>query len=158
MNVASPSCLARSGAPASPSDLPRYDLVGLGHETWRFLDGRREIIVRPHGRFTADSGEALLAAVITGLGIGMLPAFLAASSLKTGKVVQILPAFPSPETSLSLLRPPPNTHPPAQVAVMSEMSLTLETAVVGRDLRSTDTGRIRRLGGGGRGARPIHVD
>jgi len=109
--------------------LPRHDMVFLGHETWRFQDGSREVRIRPQGRFTADSGEALLAAAVAGLGVALLPAFLAAPLLHTGELRRILPHHPPPETDLHVLRPPPGGHPPMKVRVLSEMLL----ARFGRD-------------------------
>jgi DNA-binding transcriptional LysR family regulator len=61
--VASPDYLARHGAPKTPGDLLNHEVLLQGSgggrpasvsEAWRFVDGDKPIVVRPHGRFSAS--------------------------------------------------------------------------------------------------------
>jgi DNA-binding transcriptional LysR family regulator len=119
--VASPAYLARAGTPRQPADLDQHEAVRLGYESWRFLDGEREVVIRPHGRFVADSGPALLAGVAAGLGVAMMPAFLANPAIVKGDVVRILADHAVPCVGMHLLRPPPASHPPNKVTTLAEL-------------------------------------
>lgn len=92
---ASPSYLERYGIPATPDDLAEHNCLNLNaHKTtlnqWRFRDqsGLREISVR--GNFEVNSGEALYEAVLAGLGIGRVTAFLVSPDLASGQLVHLL--------------------------------------------------------------------
>lgn len=118
--VASPDYLARHGAPATPADLAGHEALMQEAEVWRFRDGRREIAVRPEGRFRADNGEALLSAAVAGLGIALLPTFLAAPEFAAGRLVPLLPDYPVPESGLYIVRPPPAGHVPRKIRVLTD--------------------------------------
>lgn len=114
--VASPDYLERRGAPDRPEQLAAhecliYSAAANGGETWRFRAGRGLTTLRPHGRFRADNGEALLAAALAGLGVAVLPTFLAGGALGSGALVPLLAAFPMPEPGLHVVRPPGGPAP-----------------------------------------------
>lgn len=114
--VASPAYLARRGAPERPEDLAAHDCLaysaaGDGGDTWRFRAGRGVVAVRPHGRFRADNGEAVVAAALEGLGVAVLPTFLAGEPLRSGALLPLLAAFPVPEHNLHVVRPPGGVAP-----------------------------------------------
>lgn len=114
--VASPAYVERRGAPERPEDVSAHDCLVYsatpnGGETWRFRTGRGTVTLRPHGRFRADNGEALLAAALEGLGIAVLPTFLAGGSLGSGALLPLLEAFPVPEHGLHVVRPPGGPAP-----------------------------------------------
>ncbi|WP_119681694.1 LysR family transcriptional regulator [Indioceanicola profundi] len=119
--VASPAYLARSPALRVPADLDEHEAVRQGDEIWRILDNGREVSIRPQGRFIADNGQAVLAAVIAGLGVGRLPAFLAGPAITRGDVAQVLSDFPIPEAGIYLLRPPPSTYLPNKIKVLADL-------------------------------------
>ena len=72
--VASPGYLARAGTPRTPAELAGHETVPHGDAVWQFRRDGKRFTHRPRGRFTADSGEAELAAVAAGLGIAAMPA------------------------------------------------------------------------------------
>ncbi len=117
--VASPGYVARRGAPEKPEDLAAHDCLvysaaANGGEAWRFRAGRGRggfVSVRPHGRFRADNGEALVAAALEGLGVAVLPTFLAGEALGNGALVPLLAPFPMPELGLHVVRPPGGPAP-----------------------------------------------
>jgi DNA-binding transcriptional LysR family regulator len=119
--VASPAYLARTGTPRRLEDLDGHEALRLGQENWRFLDGGSEVTIRPHGRFVADCGPALLAGVAAGLGVAMMPAFLANPAIAKGEVVRVLADHVIPNVGLHLLRPPPAADLPNKVKVLTEL-------------------------------------
>jgi DNA-binding transcriptional LysR family regulator len=104
--VASPGYLAAHGAPQTPEDLPNYEALMQGTESWRFVHRGKTIMVRPRGRFKADNGAALLAAALAGLGIAALPDFLIEAHIASGALLPLLGDCPPPEGGLYVVRPP----------------------------------------------------
>ncbi|MEH2039347.1 LysR family transcriptional regulator [Nostoc sp.] len=95
---AAPAYLARYGTPKTPDDLATHNCLALNaYKTtlnqWRFRDlvGLREISVG--GNFTVDSGIALYDAVLAGLGIARVSAFLADQALRSGQLIRILSEY-----------------------------------------------------------------
>jgi DNA-binding transcriptional LysR family regulator len=119
--VASPSYLARNGRPRIPEDLQKHAcLIYTGTSDpglWRFRSGRRWVTIRPEGRLRADNGDAILAAATAGLGIAVLPTFLASSSLRDGTLEPLLLDYPLPEGAMHVVRPP-GAHLPGKVRVL----------------------------------------
>ena len=72
--VASPAYLARHGALETLEQLLDHDMLMQGTEAWQFMDGDDVVTVQPQGRFKADNAEALVVAVLAGVGIWMFPA------------------------------------------------------------------------------------
>ncbi len=119
--VASPAYIARHGEPAALADLAVHEAVIQGTTTWRLHDGKREHNVSVHGRFESDSGEATLSATLAGVGIAMLPTFLAGEHIGSGKLVVLLTQYRIPEFGLYVVRPPPATHTPRAVLALTEI-------------------------------------
>ncbi|HEY9235124.1 MAG TPA: LysR family transcriptional regulator [Phenylobacterium sp.] len=117
--VASPSYLAMRGEPTSPDDLMNHDMISQGTETWPLQHGDRVIVVRPRARFTADSGQALVDAAIAGLGVVMLPDFLADEHIATGRLRHVMSNFPMPQSALFVVRPP-GRRAPRKVSALIE--------------------------------------
>jgi DNA-binding transcriptional LysR family regulator len=121
--VASPGYLARAGTPRTPGELARHELVPHGDAVWQFRkDGRTESL-RPRGRFTADSGPAELAAVVAGLGIAVMPAFLAGPAVRSGEIVTLLEDYEIPESGMYVMRPPPADPVPNKIKVLTDAML-----------------------------------
>jgi DNA-binding transcriptional LysR family regulator len=89
-------------------------------EAWSFLDGDKPIVVRPHGRFTANNAVALSAAVLAGVGIALMPDFLVDSHLKSGALVPLLTKFPVAEGGIYIVRPAA-VHPSGKVRALIEI-------------------------------------
>jgi DNA-binding transcriptional LysR family regulator len=120
--VASPGYVEKHGAPKSLDDLQSHSALMQGTESWRFRDGDKVVLVHPQGRFKADNGIALVQAALAGLGIIVLPGFLADEHLASGKLVRLLPEHPIPEAGLFIVRPP-GDHPPRKVRVLTDFLL-----------------------------------
>lgn len=104
--VASPAYLARKGRPETPADLADHDVLIYAYDQWRFrLNGHWETIrVKPVLR--SNNGDMLLAAVTAGLGIAMLPTFIAGPALEAGSVEPLLLDHPLEEGALHAVMPP----------------------------------------------------
>jgi len=100
--VASPAQLQRQGPPAGPQELDRLDTVAMsgidGRANWRLRgpDGAEHLLShRP--RYVADDLLTLKFAVLSGLGISVLPDYLCQDELADGRLVQVLPGWaPTP--------------------------------------------------------------
>jgi DNA-binding transcriptional LysR family regulator len=97
--VGTPSYLSANGTPAEPADLLRHQCVGMAaplpwHDGWRLGVGRIAVIPR----LIANTGEALRAAAIAGMGIVAVPDWLIGDALATGELVRVLQEY---ETSVS---------------------------------------------------------
>jgi DNA-binding transcriptional LysR family regulator len=100
--MASPEYLQRRGTPEHPTDLARHDcllyLRDGSAQSWSFEKaGSRKrgdwINVPVGGPFKANNSEVLRAAIVGGLGIGLLPDFSlpSSSSADSGSMVPVLP-------------------------------------------------------------------
>jgi DNA-binding transcriptional LysR family regulator len=107
--VASPAYLESRGRPSHPRELTDHDALiytNTGAAEWRFrIDDRWERI-RVTGRLRSNNGEALREAARAGLGILVLPAYLAVKALNDGSLVAILDAFPLEDAGLYAVLPP----------------------------------------------------
>jgi DNA-binding transcriptional LysR family regulator len=121
--IASPAYLARAGTPRTPADLAGHDAIPHGDQIWTFRHEGRTITHRPRGRFTADSGPAELAGVVAGLGIAMMPTFIAGPSVERGEVVTLLDDYEIPELGLYIVRPPPAEPVPAKIKALTDIML-----------------------------------
>ena len=108
--LASPDYLERRGRPEHPRDLATHDLLFYAniptYEQWRFRINNRLEHVKGHSRFRADNGEMLREAACAGLGIVILPSFIASSAIQSGKLEVVLRHFPLDEVGLHLVMPP----------------------------------------------------
>lgn len=95
---AAPAYLNRCGTPTTPDDLANHNCLALNaYKTtlnqWQFRDpvGVREISVG--GNFKVNSGVALYEAVLAGLGIARVTAFLADQALRSGQLIRLLAEY-----------------------------------------------------------------
>ena len=101
--VASPAYLEQYGTPTTPDDLAVHRCVTLGETRWKFEDGQ---IISVSFSNTVNDGEAMRKILEQGMGIGMKSVWNASESLKSGRLVEVLPGFPLvTEASIWLLYP-----------------------------------------------------
>lgn len=94
--VAAASYLERRRPPQDPGDLIDHDCLAfanVGH-TWTFEGPRGPISVDIRGRFMVNASSILVDAAIRGLGVAIVPTFMAQGALDDGRLVHLLPAFP----------------------------------------------------------------
>ncbi|HTR10817.1 MAG TPA: LysR family transcriptional regulator [Paraburkholderia sp.] len=118
--VASPAYIGTYGEPRTPDEIANHEAIFQHDETWRFMDGNTVVTVNPRGRFTANNGQALVAAAVAGLGITALPDFLTDDHVASGSLIPIMRNFPVQESGIYVVRPP-GAHPPRKVRVLIEM-------------------------------------
>ena len=101
--VASPAYLERSGMPTTPDELTMHHCVTLGETRWKFENGQTVSLLPS---VTVNDGEALRNMIEQGMGIGVKSVWNASASLKSGRLVEVLPDFPLvTEAALWLLYP-----------------------------------------------------
>lgn len=116
---AAPSYLERHGVPMTPQALAGRNCLLYSYQatgdTWHFrdLDGR-DLPVQVHGNFHANSGEVLLEVARSGLGVTLLPGFIAAPDLAEGRLVEVLAPYREAPSTVNVVYPH-NRHLSAKV-------------------------------------------
>jgi DNA-binding transcriptional LysR family regulator len=109
VTVASPIYLDARGRPERPRDLERHDLLHYSNvaagEQWRFQTKKGWEVVRGTIKTRSDSGDLLCAFAVAGLGVVVLPSFIAAPSIESGALEVILIDYPLEEVALHALMP-----------------------------------------------------
>ncbi len=91
---ASPLYLARHGVPKSPEQLAAHEwVVFSSSRRLRLFNDGKSFTVATKGHVLCDDMIFLLHAVGHGIGIGLLPGFLAEPEVRAGKLVQVVPAW-----------------------------------------------------------------
>jgi DNA-binding transcriptional LysR family regulator len=107
--LASPAYLAERGQPEHPRDLAAHDLLYYAnipaYDQWRFKIGDGWEQVKGRARFRADNGEMLREAACAGLGVVILPSFIASGAIASGKLEVLLRDFPLETVGLHLVMP-----------------------------------------------------
>lgn len=118
--AASPAYVAARGMPRQPMDLAQHSCLAAGQvpaaRHWSFTDadGHKQSAARIVPRLTANNGEVLRAAMVAGLGVGLLPAFYLADDLAAGRLVPVLPGWSQEPTGIFAIYPP-TRQPSAKV-------------------------------------------
>lgn len=107
--AASPAYLARRGRPEQPGDLLHHDCLDYSVRTsqldWRFTGEGGQLSVPVKARMVADSGRALVVAAVDGLGICYQPDFELLHHIRSGALVQLLPAWRTWDAALYAIYP-----------------------------------------------------
>jgi DNA-binding transcriptional LysR family regulator len=121
--VAAPSYLKRHGRPTHPMHLAQHKCFSyayLSTNIWHFTNAAGEqASVRPAGPLRANNGEAVMPALIAGLGIADLPDFIVGEAIASGEVEVILKGWRQPEAAVHLVTPPGGPRP-ARVEVLAD--------------------------------------
>jgi DNA-binding transcriptional LysR family regulator len=116
--VASPDYLAKQRAIMEPLDLEDHECLSFAlqpRDVWYFREkddpGSEPVQIAVRGRVRANDSEALLAATIAGLGVALLPSWLAGQELSGGQLAELLPAWegliaPGPDRAIWGIYPP----------------------------------------------------
>lgn len=114
---ASPGYLARRGTPRRPEDLTAHDHVGLPG-----LKLPAPFPKKLPARAQADDVLLCRELVREGVGIGLLPVFLARADVAAGALVRVLPKVQVRSGTLYLVHPPLE-HPPRKLLALRELLL-----------------------------------
>jgi DNA-binding transcriptional LysR family regulator len=105
--VASPGYLEERGRPSRPSDLVHHDLLLYSNSgPWRFRVGNRWEPARGRQRLRTNNGILVREAACAGLGLCLLPNFIAGPALQNGSLERLLADFPLEEVALHAVMPP----------------------------------------------------
>ena len=119
--VASPDYVARCGRPHRVEDLLEHDcLVNTGLRSmpgWAFGRGDAQQTLAVRGRFRSDSGDAIVQAAESGLGIAYEPGFLTADAIAAGRLLPLLEDVPTYEAAFYGMYPH-RRHLPAKVRLL----------------------------------------
>ncbi|ALK95627.1 LysR family transcriptional regulator [Massilia sp. WF1] len=106
---AAPDYLERRGTPQHPNDLGRHTCLRLVNSSftssWQLDRGTERATLDPQGPLVGNTTEVLLDGALSGMGIVLLPAYSVVDDLRSGKLVQILPGWRSPEIGIFALLP-----------------------------------------------------
>jgi DNA-binding transcriptional LysR family regulator len=114
--VASPKYLRSAGTPRKPADLSAHEALIYssvqGSDVWRVLSPRGEAVTVPvTARLRSNNLSAVLAAARCNMGIAALPWYVAADSLASGAIVEVLKGHSLPEQEIHAVYPSPKLVP-----------------------------------------------
>ena len=105
--VASPAYLAQRGTPQAPDDLADHAFINYGclqsGITIQLTRGKEVRRVRTRGPVMADNGDFLVQMADAGLGITLVPDFIAADAITAGTLVRVLEDWSAPPIAVHAL-------------------------------------------------------
>lgn len=114
--VASPDYVGRRGAPETLDDLQRHPCIGYlniqSASVWQFISEHGSAVgLSMQSRISANNGEAMRDMAIAGLGIALLPTFIAHDALEAGHLVRIAENLTPTPLPVSAVWPPVKPMP-----------------------------------------------
>jgi DNA-binding transcriptional LysR family regulator len=105
--VASPGYLDTRGRPSTSAEMTSHNALLHAMDTghWRFQGPKGWEHARMNSSFRTTNGHMLLAAARAGLGVTLVPRFMAAESLARGELEAVLPAYPHEGADLHIYMP-----------------------------------------------------
>lgn len=104
--VASPTLLGRLGTPGKPEDLSGYPGVTYSNvdaaSYWEFSDN---LVPSVKSRLDFANGDAIREAAIAGLGVAVLPTFIAHEAIRRGALRIVLAQYMRPPIAMYALHP-----------------------------------------------------
>lgn len=104
--VASPAYLESRGRPLRPADVAGHDILLYSNESWRFRTPEGWENPRLHAVLRTNSGDMLFQAAEAGLGLCLLPSFIAAPGIERGTLEPVLTDFDPGHAALHAVMPP----------------------------------------------------
>jgi len=120
--VAAPSYLARRGTPETIAQLEGHDGIfyaNRGVADWRFMCDGRATIVRAGAALAVNNGDVICDAAIAGLGIALLPLFIAGPAIRTG-ALRMVEIGVRPEAEFIYLAHPQGRRPSAKLRALAD--------------------------------------
>ena len=113
--VASPAYLKAHAAPLTPAEVANHPCLIYstvqGDERWHFSSEGREHSVPVRGPLRSNNLSVLLEAVRDGMGLAVLPRYVADASVRGGAVVPLLDEFALPVQEVHAVFPSPKLVP-----------------------------------------------
>jgi len=120
--VASPDYLARHGTPKSLAELDGHRGIfytNRGVADWRFPGPQAAVIVRAQISLRVNNGDMMRDAAVAGLGIALLPMFIAGAALEAGKL-RVVEVGPQAEDEFIFMAHPEGRRPSAKLRALAE--------------------------------------
>jgi DNA-binding transcriptional LysR family regulator len=116
---ASRAYVDRHGVPRRPDELASHACIVFPPTTpkgaWPFRKGRRNYHVPVGGPLVIDETEGVYSAIMAGLGLGIVPMYMAAEGLRDGRLVHVLPDYEVATDSAIYIVYLPNRTLPSRV-------------------------------------------
>ncbi|MFU2317102.1 LysR family transcriptional regulator [Rahnella sp. PCH160] len=97
--VATPTLIEKFGLPRHPEELAQYPCLGFTKlpewPNWTLEKGETTSTLQPNCVLLADSSEAVLISALQGLGIALVPEWMAAPYFKSSELINVLPGWRS---------------------------------------------------------------
>ncbi|MEO6014740.1 MAG: LysR family transcriptional regulator [Devosia sp.] len=107
--VASPIYLDAHGMPKAPEDLRNHaaivDTNLQGQANWRFVENGQTLSVHVNGPVRVNSPLSARDAALAGLGVALLPGYLADPMIASGKLMRVLDGYLQTGSSLQAVYP-----------------------------------------------------
>ncbi|MBN9560113.1 MAG: LysR family transcriptional regulator [Alphaproteobacteria bacterium] len=121
--VGAPTYFERRGRPVHPRDLAGHACLGYAYlptpDRWRFIHATgEEAVVTPTGPLRANNGDALMPALLAGLGVAVQPEFLVWDDLAAGRLEPAMTDWSMPPIALNFVMPPGGLRPARVTAVI----------------------------------------
>ena len=120
--TASADYLARFGTPRTLQDLEQHRGIfytNRGIADWRFQTVSGSVMVRAKLGLAMNNGDMMRDAAIAGLGLALLPAFIAAPAVRDG-LLQEVEVDHKPEAEFIFMAHPQGRTPPAKLRAIAE--------------------------------------
>ncbi|HTO82591.1 MAG TPA: LysR family transcriptional regulator [Methylomirabilota bacterium] len=120
--VASPDYLARHGVPAALADLDGHRGIfytNRGVADWRFSGPEGTTIVRARPALCVNNGDMIRDAALAGIGIAVLPLFVAGAEIKGG-ALRVLDVGAAPEPEFIYVAHPEGRRPSAKLRAFAD--------------------------------------
>jgi DNA-binding transcriptional LysR family regulator len=89
-----PAYFAKHGEPRTPDDLAAHNCLSYAYvsdaDQWQFIDGEGTRAVSVRGNLRANNGDAIRQALLAGLGVAVLPAFIVGPDVQAGRLKEVL--------------------------------------------------------------------
>jgi DNA-binding transcriptional LysR family regulator len=143
--VGSPAYLNEHGRPNHPLRLGEHRCISYGYstttETWRFTKDGKSATVRPSGPLRVNNGDAMMPALIAGVGLGILPEFILRDALAAGRLERLLPDWSLAAGAVYWITPPGGPRP-KRVEVLADF-LVEKLARPTKPRRTAGSARLR---------------
>ena len=125
--VASADYVRRRGAPESLDDLQAHSSIGYlnvqATSVWQFRDDDGAVSGVPmKSRVSANNGEAMRDMAIAGLGIALLPLFVAHEALRKGQLIRVAEKLKPTPLPISVVWPPVKPMPMKLRAIVDHLA------------------------------------
>lgn len=107
--VATPEYLEKHGTPTQPADLLKHDCLHYTNlrtgDSWPFQREGETIQQKIHATFASNNTDLLYMMARDGVGVTLVPEFIAAKDVEDGRLVSLLPDYTLPMVPINIVFP-----------------------------------------------------